>query len=307
MAEQCVALCDYEGIEGELTLNKGDRITVIAKGGDAGFWEGVVDAGTSRERQGFFPSCMVTSNMNPERAPVFLDKAMALYDYVPKDDLEMALTKGDVITVLRQHPSSPGWWMGYNETGLIRDGKQSTIAPAYVAGSGNKRDPIPVERDEKDAKIFPSNFVTSKLVMALFPFQGRHSHELSFQVKDVILVHRRWNDGWWEGTLKGKRGIFPSNYTAPNVSTLQPPFFCTRCKTVYAPSSWECKECARNEEITKSMLQALEDHSNGVGSSTTEDAQCDLFAYVDVDPKHGKGSLLTITDTLDKQTIGPKG
>jgi hypothetical protein len=356
MAEQCIALCDFEGQSpDELSFVKGERITVLAKGGDAGFWEGFIEgpipetlrplygsvsrssssspSSAAKERSGRFPSCMVTSNMNPDREPVFVDKAMALYDYTPQDETEMAMTKGDILTVVRPHPTSPGWWVGVNESELARQGKPTNVAPMYAPGSATRRrgsttEPgkvtgsVPVSAaggiggsaasssTDLESKIFPCNFVTSRLVMALFPFQGRHAHELSFQVRDVILVHRRWNDGWWEGTLKGKRGIFPSNYTAPNVATLDLPFFCQRCKTVFPPSTWECRECARNEEIVKTMLQAVEDHVNHVGTSTKQDAlgnaECDIFAYVDVDPKYGRGALLTMTDTLDKSTIGPR-
>lgn len=44
---------------------------------------------------------------------------------------------------------------------------------------------------------------TSKLSMKVF--------QLCFKKGDVIAVTQK-DEGWWEGTLNGKTGWFPSNY-----------------------------------------------------------------------------------------------
>merc|ERR1712137_994200 len=46
---------------------------------------------------------------------------------------------------------------------------------------------------------------------ALYPFQGRDASELSFQFNEEITVLRQGGE-WWEGELRGRRGLFPSNY-----------------------------------------------------------------------------------------------
>jgi hypothetical protein len=38
--------------------------------------------------------------------------------------------------------------------------------------------------------------------------------ELAFKTGDVITVLARDDEGWWEGELNGKRGLFPANYTS---------------------------------------------------------------------------------------------
>uniref|UniRef100_A0A3B4ZR68 Rac/Cdc42 guanine nucleotide exchange factor 6 n=1 Tax=Stegastes partitus TaxID=144197 RepID=A0A3B4ZR68_9TELE len=50
------------------------------------------------------------------------------------------------------------------------------------------------------------------MVKARFNFKQNNEDELSFNKGDVILVTRQEEGGWWEGTLNGKTGWFPSNY-----------------------------------------------------------------------------------------------
>ncbi|KAM6893900.1 rho guanine nucleotide exchange factor 7-like [Xenentodon cancila] len=50
------------------------------------------------------------------------------------------------------------------------------------------------------------------LVKARFPFQKTNEDELSFSKGDIIIVNRQEEGGWWEGSLNGKTGWFPSNY-----------------------------------------------------------------------------------------------
>lgn len=306
--EQCIALVDYEAqVPEEISFKKGDVITVVAKGSNSGFWEGMVNnapkgskkkersetvkdalgsdaEASTTEKKGLFPNCFVSSNLRPNTVPSFTDKAMAMYDYVAKDASELPLKRGDVITVVRPG-GSPGWWCGYNETAVKRMmGEREDLIKMKC---GTKKHPL----------LFPTNFVSSKVVAASFAFQGRSAHELTLVANDVILVHRRWNDGWWEGSVGNRRGIFPSNYTLPNVATTDPPFFCPRCKTPFVSHGAlaDCKECGKNEELVASMTAALLDHAKGTLPSL------DLFAYVELDPaKGGKSALLSVADTVDR-------
>lgn len=277
MAEQCIAICDFEAaVEDEMTMARGDLITVCAKGSDSGWWEGTNNRSGKR---GLFPNCFVSSNLSPDRPPVFLNKAVALFDYQGREASEMTFKKGDVISVAKPHNSS-GWWSGINET----------------AKKARATDEGP--------KIFSANFVTCNIVLAQFNFKARHSHELSLAIDTVVVVKRKWNDGWWEGVLAtdhSTRGLFPSNYTAPNVSTLSPPLFCNKCKAVFtSPTTTTCPECAKNEEVCKTMLRSLEAYSSGL----TE--KLDLFEHVDVDPVTGRGSLLSEADKKDVDMINRK-
>uniref|UniRef100_A0A3Q4BVX1 Uncharacterized protein n=1 Tax=Mola mola TaxID=94237 RepID=A0A3Q4BVX1_MOLML len=50
------------------------------------------------------------------------------------------------------------------------------------------------------------------LVKARFDFQQTNEDELTFTKGDILSVTRQEDGGWWEGTLNGRTGWFPSNY-----------------------------------------------------------------------------------------------
>ncbi|KAG2464393.1 ARHG6 factor, partial [Polypterus senegalus] len=60
------------------------------------------------------------------------------------------------------------------------------------------------------------------LVKARFVFKQTNEDELSFSKGDVISVTRMEEGGWWEGTLNGKTGWFPSNYVREIKATDKP-------------------------------------------------------------------------------------
>ena len=365
MAEECVALCDYIGGEGELSFKTGEVITVLAKGTDSGFWEGISQSDGHR---GLFPNCMVTSNLNPGRCgKLFLNKAVALFDHNARGEKEMSFSKHDLITCVRPAEQS-GWWWGVNETkrrealmpsssnnnkslsettdenntSLLALAKQrasaSTSQFKNVAAVGNsfynpETSSVNKEEEEKQwLRLFPSNFVNCNIVLAAYPFQARFRHELSMSLGDVVMVHRRWNDGWWEGSLPVKaddgeppkaangdapivvggrrRGMFPSNYTIANVPTTEPALFCPKCRTVYAASSMsktECKECNANEVIVRTMMRTLQEHDDLIEQGEVDpDEPVDLFEHIDLDPRKGPGSLLRESD-VKEITVRPVG
>ncbi|BFZ00486.1 hypothetical protein BsWGS_03524 [Bradybaena similaris] len=52
-----------------------------------------------------------------------------------------------------------------------------------------------------------------KHVKALHNFKGDNNDELCFKKGDIITVTQCLEGGWWEGTLNGRTGWFPNNYT----------------------------------------------------------------------------------------------
>ncbi|SPO34746.1 related to YSC84 - protein involved in the organization of the actin cytoskeleton [Pseudozyma flocculosa] len=52
-------------------------------------------------------------------------------------------------------------------------------------------------------------------VEALYDFEGQEAGDLPFKAGDVIQVVGKEDESWWRGSLKGRQGIFPSNYTRP--------------------------------------------------------------------------------------------
>lgn len=54
--------------------------------------------------------------------------------------------------------------------------------------------------------------VAPRLVRAIHNFKGKNNDELCFKKGDILTVTQALDGGWWEGTLQGNTGWFPSNY-----------------------------------------------------------------------------------------------
>eukprot|EP01114_Cavostelium_apophysatum_P017619 TRINITY_DN5287_c0_g1_i1.p1 TRINITY_DN5287_c0_g1~~TRINITY_DN5287_c0_g1_i1.p1 ORF type:complete len:1075 (+),score=218.43 TRINITY_DN5287_c0_g1_i1:219-3443(+) len=52
-------------------------------------------------------------------------------------------------------------------------------------------------------------------VKANYAYEAEEPNELSFTEGDIINVTKEDSSGWWEGTLDGKKGVFPAVYVVP--------------------------------------------------------------------------------------------
>lgn len=66
--------------------------------------------------------------------------------------------------------------------------------------------------DDPSLQEMSENCGGQLIVKARFNFKQNNEDELSFTKGEVILVTRQEEGGWWEGTLNGRTGWFPSNY-----------------------------------------------------------------------------------------------
>ncbi|XP_026214602.1 GRB2-related adapter protein 2b [Anabas testudineus] len=118
--------------------------------------------------------------------------------------------------------------------------KQSQIfllrAPQQEKGSTHKGSPLPVpplpkcpptpsprkiNTSASSASSAPSTPSTPSapsamvLVKALYNFHAEEPDELEFSTGDIIQVLDSSDETWWKGQLRGKTGLFPTNYTKP--------------------------------------------------------------------------------------------
>ena len=56
---------------------------------------------------------------------------------------------------------------------------------------------------------------TAERVRAQFAFTAERDDELTFNVGDVINILCKDDNDWWTGELRGKSGLFPSNFVSP--------------------------------------------------------------------------------------------
>eukprot|EP00049_Salpingoeca_infusionum_P026538 m.26275 g.26275 ORF g.26275 m.26275 type:complete len:219 (-) comp8809_c1_seq1:1309-1965(-) len=126
-------------------------------------------------------------------------RAVAMYDFVPVGEGQLALNAGDVIEVTHRDPEN-GWWTG-------SCGHSSGVFPAsYVrAFTGSSR----------------------KLAKAIYPYTAQNAGELSFEA-DTLISIVAWNDDWAVGVVDGVEGPFPTTYVDrqfvhnTTYSTIQP-------------------------------------------------------------------------------------
>lgn len=45
-----------------------------------------------------------------------------------------------------------------------------------------------------------------------FDYEPENPDELKLTVGDILIVINKEEEGWWEGDLNGKTGMFPSNF-----------------------------------------------------------------------------------------------
>ncbi|XP_075841089.1 nostrin isoform X1 [Microtus pennsylvanicus] len=54
--------------------------------------------------------------------------------------------------------------------------------------------------------------VSNNLCKALYTFQARQDDELNLEKGDIVTLHEKKEEGWWFGSLNGKKGHFPAAY-----------------------------------------------------------------------------------------------
>lgn len=148
-------------------------------------------------------------------------EAVVEFDYEAQQDDELSLTAGDIIVNIRRDEG--GWWEGElgGRRGLFPDnfvreikkegkrdgGQASTIRPDLANGSASPVLDSTVRPGRKGEQI------RKRRCKAAFSYVPQHEDELELKIGDVIEIIAEVEEGWWEGVLNGKTGMFPSNFT----------------------------------------------------------------------------------------------
>ncbi|NXU29914.1 DNMBP protein, partial [Thalassarche chlororhynchos] len=217
-----VCTSDFTSQEpGSLSLQRGDL--VILGGSLASSW---LQGRSSWGSKGFFPSscvrelCLsVRSRQLSQSAllevPAYsLGQARALMDLSAQLEEELDFREGDVINIVGV--PEPGWFEGElrGRRGIFPEGFVEMLTP--LRAPGNSVDPEPTgTRDTNGTVEMPHKEEEepgSTYGVALYQFQALESKELDFDVGDRIRIIGILEDGWLEGELKGKHGIFPHRF-----------------------------------------------------------------------------------------------
>ncbi|XP_009572709.1 PREDICTED: dynamin-binding protein-like, partial [Fulmarus glacialis] len=217
-----VCTSDFTSQEpGSLSLQRGDL--VILGGSLASSW---LQGRSSWGSKGFFPSscvrelCLsVRSRQLSQSAllevPAYsLGQARALMDLSAQLEEELDFREGDVINIVGV--PEPGWFEGElrGRRGIFPEGFVELLTPLRAPGTSVDPEPtgtcdtngtveMPPKEEEEPGCTYG---------VALYQFQALESKELDFDVGDRIRIIGILEDGWLEGELRGKRGIFPHRF-----------------------------------------------------------------------------------------------
>ncbi|XP_053555202.1 rho guanine nucleotide exchange factor 6 isoform X2 [Bombina bombina] len=123
------------------------------------------------------------------------------------------------------------------------------------------------------------------VVKARFNFKQQNEDELSFCKGDTIHVIRVEEGGWWEGTLNGKIGWFPSNYVK-------------EVKPTDKPLSPKALKGCETGQLTKNYYNVVLQNILETEQNYAKELQSLLSAYLRPLQSHDKISALDIGSLL---------
>ncbi|NWX40227.1 DNMBP protein, partial [Steatornis caripensis] len=216
-----VCTSDFTSQEpGSLSLQRGDL--VILGGSVASSW---LQGRSSWGSKGFFPSSCVRelclsfrSHQLSQSAllevPAYsLGQARALMDLSAQLEEELDFREGDVINIVGV--PEPGWFEGElrGHRGIFPEGFVELLTPLRAPGTSVDPEPTGTCDTNGTVELPPEEEEPgSTYGVALYQFRALESKELDFDVGDRIRIIGILEDGWLEGMLRGKRGIFPHRF-----------------------------------------------------------------------------------------------
>ncbi|XP_058796533.1 CD2-associated protein-like isoform X2 [Phymastichus coffea] len=131
-------------------------------------------------------------------------EAVVEYNYEAQEPDELSIRKGDIIKDIKT--SNGGWWEGTlrDKRGMFPDNFVKVLDP-----SGSTRN--------KNDEVTLRNNAGRKICRVLFSYEPCNDDELKLVVDDNIEYLGEVEEGWWRGRIKGRTGVFPSNFVAPPV------------------------------------------------------------------------------------------
>uniref|UniRef100_A0A8C7M881 Osteoclast-stimulating factor 1 n=1 Tax=Oncorhynchus kisutch TaxID=8019 RepID=A0A8C7M881_ONCKI len=144
-------------------------------------------------------------------------EAVVEFDYEAQQEDELSLHVGDIIVKVTKDDG--GWWEGEidGRRGLFPDNFVREIKKDVKREVGPKSDlsngsASPVsEPSLRPAR--KGDQIRQRRCKASFSYVPQNEDELELKIGDVINILGEVEEGWWEGSLNGKTGMFPSNFT----------------------------------------------------------------------------------------------
>lgn len=146
-------------------------------------------------------------------------EAIVEYNYEAQEPDELTLKKGDIITEIKVMLG--GWWEGTlrDKRGMFPDNFVKVLEPISSGtvgstGSGVSEGAANAKPEDISLKNGGSR---RRFCKVLFSYEPCNKDELTLVPQDSIEFLGEIEEGWWRGRLKGRVGVFPSNFVSPPV------------------------------------------------------------------------------------------
>ncbi|CAD6233840.1 GSCOCG00007335001-RA-CDS [Cotesia congregata] len=134
-------------------------------------------------------------------------EALVEFNYVAQEPDELTIRKGDIIKDVKI--MSEGWWEGTlrDKRGMFPDNFVKVLEP-----TGGVKSEVSLEVKKESATL--RNGSTSKWCKVLFSYDPCNEDELALAPNDMVEYLGQVEEGWWTGRLRGRVGVFPSNFVS---------------------------------------------------------------------------------------------
>ncbi|XP_040921491.1 SH3 domain-containing kinase-binding protein 1 [Toxotes jaculatrix] len=235
-------------------------------------------------------------------------EAVVEFDYEAQQDDELSLTVGDIIVNIRRDDG--GWWEGElgGRRGLFpdnfvreikkegkRDGGQVSMIRSDLANGRASPVSEPSVRPGKKGEQ-----IRKRRCKAAFSYVPQHEDELELKIGDVIEIIAEVEEGWWEGILNGKTGMFPSNFTKEILMESDTP-------SVDTPTSQEELRSSRTSKESPGSESDGGDSRSETGSGEIQPKKVRGFGFGDIfkdQPIKLRPRSMEIDSEVDKANEG---
>ncbi|KAJ8278143.1 hypothetical protein GJAV_G00084330 [Gymnothorax javanicus] len=148
-------------------------------------------------------------------------EAIVEFDYKAQHDDELTISVGDIISNIRKDDG--GWWEGEvdGRRGLfpdnfVREIKKEVKKETTQMGGAKTELSNGSASPGSEASLRPAKkgeAIRKRRCRAAFSYVPQNEDELELKIGDIIEILGEVEEGWWEGSLNGKTGMFPSNFT----------------------------------------------------------------------------------------------
>ncbi|XP_056414491.1 SH3 domain-containing kinase-binding protein 1 isoform X2 [Hyla sarda] len=148
--------------------------------------------------------------------------AIVEFDYKAQHDDELTIVAGDIITKIKKEDG--GWWEGElkGRRGLFPDNFVRELKKDIKKDVSSKPPDRPNQTLSNGSALLSSEPVVRgsgrgertrrRRCQVAFSYIPQNEDELELKVGEIIEVLGEVEEGWWEGVLNGKTGMFPSNF-----------------------------------------------------------------------------------------------